>query len=181
MVVSIDPLVAIVTALMAGGLVYVAWKQLSSIHGSSKAEVLRQIEARFSSPPMMGAREQARLIFFELEKRHVSKKETEREQNTITDFTNRLAELKDANDKKYFMLIDICSFYEMVGYLTYKNYVEFDDIYELFGGAILTSGKLFETHIKDLQIGPPKDPKLFERFIWLLDEVRTKYKMTPRR
>lgn len=35
---SLDPLVAAITALMAIGLVYVAWKQLSAIHGSNMLE-----------------------------------------------------------------------------------------------------------------------------------------------
>ena len=175
---SLDPLVAAITALMAIGLIYVAWKQLGEIKGSSKAEVLKQLDARFSTPPMTDAKDEARRIFAEIYERHKDKGEAERELNAITDFTNYLAELKKANDKRYFMLIDICAFFETVAYVAYKKYVSLDDIYELFGGSILTSGKFFEAHIKDLQAGPPPDPKLYENFIWLLDQVRKKYKPT---
>jgi len=175
---SLDPLVAAITALMAAGLIYVAWKELSAIHASSKAEVLKQLDARFSKSPMTEARDEARRLFAEMDKRYEHEREAQRALSAIADFTAHLNELKKANDKKYFTLIDICAFFETVGYLAYKKYVLFKDIYELFGGSILVAGKFFETHIKDLQKGPPPDPKLYENFLWLLEEVRKQQQTT---
>ena len=165
-----------ITALMAAGLVAVAWKQLSAINKSSKAEVLKQLDTRFSTPPMTRARDEARHLFSEMYERYSGEPDAQRELSAIRDFTAKLSELKGANDKKYYMLMDICSFFEAMGYMARKKYVLPQDIYEVFGGPILIAGKFFETHIKDLQKGPPKEPKLFEHFAWLLSEVRRREK-----
>jgi hypothetical protein len=176
---SLDPLTAGVTVAVGIGLILIAWRELSAMHNTSKAALLEQLDSRWCCPPMTIARREVATLIDTVKARHEGEPEAQREQSEAADFTRYLRGLKESEEEEevdsYLRLIEICSFFETAGYMTRKGYAKFGDIYELFGGSILTAGILFEAHLKDERIKPPGDPKLFEHFSWLVCQTRKRY------
>lgn len=144
---SLDPLTAGITAVVGVGLMLIAWSQLSAMLKTSKAGLLEDLNNRFSA--MTVARRTAEHFIQEVEEAHKKEKPLEkRKLSEAADFTGRLTQLrKDAPDD-YLSLMEICSFFETVGFATQMKYVHLRDIYELYGGAILRANTLFDAYLE---------------------------------
>jgi len=139
---ALDPLTAGVTVAVGVGLILIAWSQLSAMQKTSRAALLEQLVARWSTPPMTGARRKANQLIQEVETAHKEEPLDQRKLSEAADFTGRLTELRTNAPDDYLSLIEICSFFETVGFVAKKKYVNLRDIYELYGGSILQVGTL---------------------------------------
>lgn len=72
---------------------------------------------------------------------------------------------------KYVALLEMLSFFEVVGELVKKGYVQLDDIDSLFRGAIIDLGVAFEDHIKDEQNKKGFPPGYYENALFLISVV----------
>ena len=177
---SLDPLTAGITAAVGAGLIFIAWSQLSALQKTSKAALLEQLDRRWSTPPMTGARHKANQLIQEVETAHKEEPLEQRKLSEAADFTGRLTKLREdvntADD--YLSLMEICSFFETVGFVAKKKYVNLQDIYELYGGSILLAGTLFDAYLESRRRALREQgytveaKKHYEYFSWLAKEVR---------
>lgn len=73
--------------------------------------------------------------------------------------------------RRQLRLLQVCGFFETVGYVTSTGYITIDDVYNLLGGSILTAARVFLPYI-DLLVAQGEHPKLFENFRWLVNQVK---------
>lgn len=176
---SLDPLTAGITAAVGIGIILMAWYQLSHMVKTSKAALLEQLDRRWSTPPMTGARHKAHQLIQEVETAHKEEPLEQRKLSEAVDFTGRLTKLREdlntADD--YLSLLEICSFFETVGFVAKKKYVNLQDIYELYGGSILLAHTLFDAYLESQRHAlrergyMVEAKKHYEYFSWLAKEV----------
>ena len=87
-------------------------------------------------------------------------------------FAERLEQLYGDESDRYNKLKRLCSFFEIAGYLARNRYIPQKDVINLFGGAILSVGRVFSHHIENLQSRPGDTGKVWEHMIWLVGETR---------
>jgi hypothetical protein len=68
-------------------------------------------------------------------------------------------------------LLQVCGFFETVGYVTFARYITMDDVYLLLGGSILTAATVFIPYI-DMLLQQGAHPKLYQNFRLLVDQVK---------
>jgi hypothetical protein len=71
----------------------------------------------------------------------------------------------------YSTLMLMCSFFETVGLLVRKKYVDINDIDALFRGPILNISTYFAPHIKDRQREKDSAPGMYENVLYLASEI----------
>ena len=86
-------------------------------------------------------------------------------------FARRLIALRTSDLRKQRRLMQICGFFETVGYVTFAGYITLEDVYSLLGGSILMAATVFLPYI-DVLLEQGAHPKLFENFRWLIDRVK---------
>lgn len=141
-----------------------------------RASVLLRLDERWESPSMMAARADLETVFTEV------RSETRRSHPepgallqylSAPNFERHLKELRGADLRKQRRLLQICGFFETVGYVAQAGYVTPDDIYQLLGGSIITAGEVFLPYIEWL-LRQDASPDLYRNFRWLVDQIRRK-------
>lgn len=83
-----------------------------------------------------------------------------------------LAAMPETDPKRYASIMKICSFFETAGYVAGRNYLSYDDVIGIFGGAIVLADNNLREHIRTLQ---KEDARLYSNFISLADHLRANY------
>jgi hypothetical protein len=84
---------------------------------------------------------------------------------------SRLKQLETEDVANNLRIFQICGFFETVGYVARAGYITIADVQSLLGGSIKTAAMVFRPYIQDLLSFRNADPKLFEHFLWLIDEI----------
>lgn len=164
---SIDPLTAAITAGMASALFLVARGQLGTMARTSRASVLEQLNTRWTAPTMKEAREEGYRLLRNAAAKCQGLPQAECEVRFRAECSESLRKKKEEEPIGYLKLMDVCNFFETVGYSARQDYVSINGILELYAGAIVTAGRIFEAHIIDGRTAEGA-PKLFEHFSWLV-------------
>lgn len=163
MTISIDPLVAAITAIMAGGLIWLGWSQIRALgrqiqrlkessardEKSSRGELILRLNTIYGG--MIDARRDAMDLHKECERKYPSK--SSRSRSAFADELKRLRNSQEEVDtKRYYRLRELLDFGELVGFLVVERKIlTSDDIEGLWGTALKTWADWFEDHITDLQ------------------------------
>lgn len=170
MTISIDPLVAGVTVIMAGGLIILGWKQiralrqqvrqaslevehlkesLSLAERSSRAELLVRLDTMYGE--IVDARRAVGDLFKKYKEQHPN--DVAKCQRSLADELSRLrtSHLK-ADTKQYYNMRKVLDFGELVGFLVVeRNLIRLGDIKGLWGTALKTWATWLNIHIEELQ------------------------------
>ena len=95
-------------------------------------------------------------------------------------FAERLEEIHNTNLLDYNELKRLCSIFEMVGFLARRRYLPERDAIDLFGGAILSVGRVFSHHIEHLQNQAGATGRVWEHTVWLIKKTRKVAAGSPR-
>jgi hypothetical protein len=178
MVISIDPLVATVTALMAGGLIGLGWWQIRALRQqikridesatlaerANRAELIVRLNAIHEE--MIGARRDAWNTMQQCEKLHPNDKA-----KCYQAMGEILGALRTSDKKadltRYYNLHKIMDFGELIGFLVIeRKLLTLDDVRGLWGTSLKTWAKWFGVYIANLQQEYP------DAYILLLKLVR---------
>ena len=170
MTISIDPLVAGVTVIMASGLIVLGWKQIGALkeqvqqakeevehlkeslalaEQSSRAELLVRLDTMYGE--MVDARRAVGDLFKKCKKQHPN--DVAKCQRNLADELSRLrtSHLK-ADTKQYYNIRKVLDFGELVGFLVVeRKLIRLDDIKGLWGTALKAWATWFNIHIEELQ------------------------------
>jgi len=163
MIINIDPVVAAMTAVMAGGLIWLGWKQIGALRQqvqrleessakaerSSRGELILRLNTVYGD--MIDARRDAMDLHKEFKRLHPTNGAKFRRA-----FADKLGQLGASQDKadteRYYKLRGLFDFGELVGFLVIEREIlRLDDIQGLWGTALKAWADWFEEHIKDLQ------------------------------
>jgi hypothetical protein len=117
----------------------------------ANAQLLLELDNRWDSKDMHGSR----LIFARTHNAITQKvggdhpivKDGERKKFIQEAWAEELQKKRGESPQEYAKLMDICGFFETVGLMVDKNYIQFGDVVELFGGPIDNVGTCFGGHI----------------------------------
>lgn len=85
-------------------------------------------------------------------------------------FSEQLSRLRDEDLEKYTSIMLILGFFETVGVLVAKDYLELSDVSDLYGGAIIHVDHAFREHIRQRAEHAP--PGLYSNILALAASVR---------
>ena len=170
MTISIDPLVAGVTVIMAGGLIVLGWKQIGALkqqvqqareevqhlkeslslaERSSRAELLVRLDTVYGE--IVDARRAVADLLKECKKQYPN--DVAKCQRILADELSRLrTSQQKADTKRYYNMRKVLDFGELVGFLVVeRELIHLDDIKGLWGTALKEWANQFTTHIEELQ------------------------------
>jgi len=170
MAISIDPLVAGVTVIMASGLIVLGWKQIGALkeqvkqareevqhlkesfslaEQSSRAELLVRLNTIYGE--IIDARRGVWELWQQCKVNHPT--DVARCRRTLADELSRLRTSNQAKDiKRYYNLRKLLDFGELVGFLVVgRKLINKDDIKGLWGSALKEWANWFSIHIEELQ------------------------------
>lgn len=170
MTISIDPLVAGVTIIMAGGLIWMGWRQINALkqqvqqarkevehlkeslslaERSSRAELLVRLDTMYSG--IVDARRAVGDLFKKCKEQHPN--DVAKCQRNLADELSRLRTSSLKGDtKQYYNMRKVLDFGELVGFLVIeRKLIHIDDIKGLWGTALKTWATWFNIHIEELQ------------------------------
>lgn len=168
--ITIDPLVAGVTVIMAGGLIALGWKQIGALkeqvrqardeveqlresmslaERSSRAELLVRLDTIYGE--IIDARRGMWDLWQQCKNRYPTNVAKCRQ--TFADELSELRTSHQAKDtKRYYNLRKVLDFGELVGFLVVeRQLLHIDDIKGLWGTALKEWATWFSTHIEELQ------------------------------
>jgi len=190
MVISIDPATAAMTLLIGIGLVILGWRQIGhlrrELHDSSEtsaqqistviersyAALLPQIDQRFDSPYINEARNKEWELIEKVAKECEELPDQTKEQHLRVCCEKYIEEWWKSDKDSYFLLMRRCQFFEMVGFMCNKGYLDYDDIADLYGMPILRTYMLCKSNIEKLRHG---QEKVYEHFVELANRARKFY------
>jgi hypothetical protein len=88
-----------------------------------------------------------------------------------TYFRASMRSLDKTDNASYGTMLQMLSFFELVGQLVKEGYVRLNDIDALFRGAILDIGCAYVDHIKDEQLKKGFPPGYYENALFLISEI----------
>jgi len=170
MIVSIDPLVAVVTAIMAGGLIGLGARQIGALRQqvkqareelehlkvslslaekSSRAELLVRLNTLYGE--IVDARRETWDLVQKCKKLHPT--DTTKCHQAIADELSQLRTSHQKSEtKRYYNIRKILDFGELVGFLVVeRRLLHRDDVKGLWGTALKAWAEWFNIHIKELQ------------------------------
>jgi hypothetical protein len=103
---------------------------------------------------------------------HVGLSEKECTKKLQEHFRVTLAGIDNTDSKKYTSMLEVLSFFELVGELVKRRYVLLTDIDGLFRGPILDFGVAYVLHIKDEQQKRDVPPGYYENALFLISEIK---------
>jgi hypothetical protein len=185
MTITIDPLVAAITAMMAGGLIWLGWSQIGALRQqvqeareevehlkesislaerSSRAELLVGLNTIYGE--IVDARRGVWDLIQQCKKEHPT--DVAKCRRTIAEELSRLRTSHQEDDtKRYYNLRKVLDFGELVGFLVVeRKLIGQDDIKGLWGTALKEWANWFSTHIEELQ------KKYADAYILLLQLAR---------
>lgn len=126
-------------------------RQIEISAQQSKANILLDLDKRWEGEELKTARKNR----FTLEKsiKYIIEKSKPYSKNVDIETIYLLA-IKNFSSSKYenyMEMMDLCGFFETVGYIVEKKYLDFDDIYQLYGPAIVQSGDFFRVYLESEQ------------------------------
>jgi hypothetical protein len=139
-----------------------------------RAGILLTLDARWESPQMMAVRGDLETLIREVYAEaldYYPDRAADIELVSAPYFERRLSSLRDTDSRLQRRLLQICGFFETVGYVTVAGYITLDDVYRLLGGSILTSATVFTPYL-DRLLGQGAHPKLYSNFRWLVNQVK---------
>ena len=170
MTISIDPLVAGVTVIMAGGLIVLGWKQIGALkqqvqqareevqhlkESISLAERSGRAELLVSLNTVYGEIADARRAVWDLWQQCKNRHPTDvaKCRRDIADELSQLRTSQQEEDtKRYYNLRKILDFGELVGFLVVeRKLIHQDDIKGLWGTTLKEWANWFSVHIEELQ------------------------------
>jgi hypothetical protein len=170
MAVNIDPLVAGATIVMAGGLIWLGWRQIGALRKqieqaseqverldkslslaekSSRAQLITQLNIRYED--IVDARRDAWNIFKECKNRYPT--DSAKCYLAISKILSKMrASEQKADIVRYYNLRKLLDFGELVGFLIIdRELLTIDDIKNLWGPPLKIWAEWFKLHIEDLQ------------------------------
>ncbi len=148
-------------------------------HGllQSKANFLLEIDRRWESHEMIECRKEFRKLYSEV-KQHVDTANKSLDARTkksklMEAFSEKLYE-KEKNDlDSYRLCIGLISFYETLGLMVKRGYADWQDIQDLFLGAIHQIDEVYSVHLKLKAEEPGAAPGLYENTLYLIRKARS--------
>jgi len=140
----------------------------------ARARILLDLDMRWESQSMLATRTALLKIVQEVKNEidiawaHVSEREKREKRGEA--YAERLKKLHDTNLEAYGKFMEICGFFETVGYMAKHDYIPTKDIIELYGGALHLAGEIFGIHVRKRR-EDERDERLFEYFMYLVDAV----------
>lgn len=99
--------------------------------------------------------------------------------NTCFNELQILRSSEDREDKtRYRLIVRMADFFETMGLAVEIERVDFDQIYELYGGTILRVHDVLGDHIKNRQDDPDMPPGLYKYYWRLVERVNKQYEET---
>lgn len=163
----------IVTALFALWALIVARRQLSAMVLQTRATILLALDERWASDKMLSFRGAALRLINEVSDQvglqPAEIKESDQRSRCSQVYATELQEMRTRGDVSYSSIVQICNFFETVGYTARSNQIPVGDVLNIFGGAIDVIGLVCASHLKKLQ-EEAGDRRIFENFLWLVTE-----------
>jgi hypothetical protein len=104
-------------------------------------------------------------------KEHVGLSEKEVTKKHQEHFRMTMADIDKSDSQKYTSMLEIMSFFELVGMLVKRRYVLLKDIDGLFRGPILDFGVAYVLHIKEEHHKRGVPPGYYENALFLISEI----------
>jgi hypothetical protein len=143
-----------------------------------KATFLFELDKMFESEVLVKARSGFAVLQLDVEDHvrntspHLSS--VEKSDLMSEEFAKRLHELRSQQLQTYLELMGLCGFFETAGMLIAKNYIDRDDILELYDGAIANLFMATRRHIEKRQEEMP--PGYLENFKKLAEGISSRKK-----
>jgi len=162
------PIVTVIVILYARA-------QLTVIARQAQATLLLNLVDKWNSEKM----HECRIIFDEVEatakdyilSKHSGLSDKEFAKKLKEHFSAIMPELDETESKKYSAMLQILSFFELIGEFVKRHYVLLVDIDALFRGPILDIGAAYVLHIKDEQQKRAVPPGYYENALFLISEI----------
>jgi len=153
------------SAIAAGGCV--AYHHLAILQGIERAHILTHLDTCWADAELAKSREE--LLKFRNELINVQGSPEWHEE-----IKNKLQTYKVDKYDVYKRLTIMLDFYETLGYFSKVRYILIRDTLELYGPSIRDYDEIFREYISVWQ-DEKQDSELYEKFIWLANELRKKY------
>jgi hypothetical protein len=140
----------------------------------TRATVLLTLDERWESEPMLSVRRELQILISVVEAEVALAGSLSADAirlRTAPVFAARLDRMRRDDFEQYFRLSKVSGFFETVGYVARVGYIPLDDVINLLGGSVLEVGRLFRPHVQATKEQPGGDPRIYEHFLWLLDEL----------
>lgn len=179
----------IVLAIIALVALIAAMKQLGTMRTDSqtqiniarqqelgtRASILLALDGRFNSEPMQKARTEMGSLHDEVIReahiRWAAFDEGEIRRRSLDLYAEKLQTIREEDRPRYVILLNACSFFETVGYVTKSKYVPLEDVLKLFSASVTLGGAIFGAHLEKLR-DSSLDRSIYENFSWLITEAR---------
>ena len=163
------------------GVILYSRAQLVVIANQAQATLLLDLVEKWNSEKM----HECRIIFDEVEttakdyilSHHAGLSDKEFAKKLRGRFSVIMPVLDKTESHKYSAMLQILSFFELVGALVKRHYVLLVDIDALFRGPILDIGTAYVLHINDEQQKRDVPPGYYENALFLISEIE---KICPR-
>lgn len=183
-------LIEIILALIALGALWFAWYQIKIMQKDAmtrtesvraqeleaRARILLDLDDRWESDSMQAIRAEVIQMREEVKKeaaeRWPGQSEAERQRRSADIYADKLQKIREKELLRYLRIIEICGFFETVGYVARSGYIPPNDVILLLGGSILQAGEIFKPHIDKRVSEMGEHRQLFENFLWLLGETQ---------
>ena len=171
-------------AIAALVVAFVALFQFWRTVRQNRATILLSLDQRWNGAPMLDARailyKLMQDVDAEAAKDYPGAPPARVREKSETLFAERLENIHRTKLSDYEKLKRLCGFFEMTGFLTRRRYVPKRDTIDLFGGAILSVGRVFSHHIEHLQNQAGATGKVWEHAVWLIKKTRKVAGRLPR-
>ncbi len=162
-------------AVIVGGLVvfliFLAWRQLRSTTKATHSQLLLQLDARWDTKVVAGARRELRniavsafdalsnheandlhkLIVGEIRRGEYSEAGQQLRRKISEQLDTYSTSTLEREHKRYITIMSLWSFFETLGGLVYRRYLPIEDAYHLYGSSIFVTYELCSVHIEKLQ------------------------------
>jgi hypothetical protein len=179
-------LTSIILAIVAIWALRVTLRQLKTMQGDSKtqmlsirASVLLSLDERFGTQSMIDARKEMENLMAKVNKAadeqwsSIALKDR-RKKSLDTLYPQELETMRRVVPAEaYGRLMVAISFFETVGFVTRYEYVPLRDVLELFGPAIEHAGQMFKAHLKKLRDDEYQSTSMYDNFFWLITQIET--------
>lgn len=157
------------------GAILLARAQLVVIANQAQATLLLDLVDKWNSTKMY----ESRVAFNEvdltaknyIDTKHAGMPDKEIKKKLKEHFVVVMADLVETNNRKYSIMLEMMSFFEIVGLLVKRKYVRLSDIDGHFRGTILAIGVAYVLHINDEQRKKRYPPGYYEHALFLILEI----------
>ena len=88
------------------------------------------------------------------------------------EYSRQLYALRDNDLQRYLTILRLPGYFEMIGLLVTREYLDFEDIYELYSGAITRVDEVVGTHVQKRQEEPGMPSGYLKHFRSLVGKTR---------